>query len=153
MLGGAIAHGSSILAAQAAGADLAYVGSAFLSTDEAVAPAAYKDMVVAAGASDVVASDWFSGITANYLRGSIAAVGLDPDALPRHEPGTPAFARPAGVDEPSWRAWHDIWGCGQGVGAIGVRRCVADLVSHLRSEYDDAVADLLPRLGPSAPRP
>lgn len=148
LLSGAIAHGSSVLAAQAAGADLAYVGSAFLSTHEANVAEAYKDMIVASGASDIVYSNHFSGVLANFLRGSIEAVGLDPDNLAGADPSKMDFAEGETVEAGgrTWKVWKDVWGSGQGIGAIDRRGSVQDLVSRLKREYDAAVADLRARV-------
>ena len=142
LLSGSIAHGASILAAQVAGADLAYVGSAFLSTHEANAVDDYKDMIVSSKAADIVYSNLFTGVHGNYLRGSIEAAGLDPDALPESDPSAMNFGTggDAGDDKPAAKAWRDIWGSGQGIGSISRRQSVADLVAQLRSEYDAALA-------------
>lgn len=146
LLSGSIAHGASILAAQVAGADLAYVGSAFLSTDEANAVDGYKDMIVSSRAADIVYSNLFTGVHGNYLRGSIEAAGLDPDALPESDPSAMDFGTGGGAgagsgdDKPAAKAWRDIWGSGQGIGSISRRQSVAELVAQLRSEYDAALA-------------
>ena len=145
LLSGSMAHGRSVLAAQVAGADLAYIGSAFLATHEANNTEAYKDMVVSSTASDIVYSNLFTGVHGNYLRGSIAAAGLDPDDLPLSDPskmsfGTGGETATSGGDEPSAKAWRDIWGSGQGIGAIDRRLSVAELVEQLRSQYDEALA-------------
>ena len=134
LLSGAIAHGSTVLAAQAAGADLAYVGSAFLSTHEANTADGYKQMIVDSAAKDIVYSNLFTGIHGNYLRGSIEAAGLDPDDLAVSDPSAMNFGSGAGA-----KAWKDIWGSGQGIGAIRQRMSVAELVSQLASEYDEAL--------------
>ncbi len=136
LLSGAIAHGRSILAALAAGADFAYVGSAFLATHEANVVDGYKQMIVDSGAGDIVYSNLFTGVHGNYLRGSIEAAGLDPAALPTSDPSAMSF----GTDDS--KAWRDIWGSGQGVGAIDGVRDVADLVARFRSEFDAAKAEL-----------
>ena len=140
LLSGAIAHGRSVLAAQAVGADLAYVGSAFLSTHEANVVDSYKDMVVAGSAADIIYSNLFTGVHGNYLRGSIEAAGLDPQALPVSDPSAMNFGTAGGSDA---KAWRDIWGSGQGIGAITARRSVADLVDRLREQYDQALAELV----------
>lgn len=143
---GAIANGRSILAAQVAGADFAYIGSAFLSTDEAIAADAYKDMVVASSSSDIVYSNFFTGVHGNYLRGSIVAAGFDPDNLPTSDPTKMSFADAAAdvaADAASpAKAWKDIWGSGQGIGAITERGSTAALVERWRKEYDAALASL-----------
>jgi len=137
LLSGAIAHGSSILAAQVAGADLAYVGSAFISTHEADAADGYKDMLVDSAAADIVYSNLFTGIHGNYLRGSIEAAGMNPDDLPVSDPSAMDFGSGGNTDA---KAWRDIWGAGQGVGSLHRRQSVADLVAQLRTEYQEALA-------------
>lgn len=136
LLSGALAHGASILAAQVAGADLAYVGSAFISVDEANAVDGYKDMIVSSRADDIVYSNLFTGVHGNYLRGSIESAGLDPDALPSSDPTAMDFGSGGGSDA---KAWRDIWGSGQGVGAVESRLSTAELVAQLRSQYDEAL--------------
>jgi nitronate monooxygenase len=128
-LSGAIATGGAVLAAQAAGADLAYVGSAFIATDEARAPDAYKHMIVASSSDDIVYTSLFTGVLGNYLRGSIAAAGLDPDDLPQGDPSTMDFGQAHA------KAWKDIWGCGQGIGAVREVVPAARLVERLLGEY------------------
>jgi nitronate monooxygenase len=135
LLSGAIAHGSSILAAQAAGADFAYVGSAFLATDEANNEAPYKQMIADSTASDIVYSNLFTGVHGNYLRGSIEAAGLDPDDLPVSDPSTMSFGSGGGADA---KAWKDIWGAGQGIGSVTDVVTVAELVARLSAEYEQA---------------
>ncbi|WP_327151157.1 NAD(P)H-dependent flavin oxidoreductase [Nocardia sp. NBC_01329] len=139
LLSGAIAHGRSILAAQAAGADLAYIGSAFLSTTEANVVADYKQMIVDSGAADIVYSNLFTGVHGNYLRGSIVAAGLDPDELPQSDPSKMDFGS-GGITEA--KAWKDVWGAGQGIGAVTERRSTAELVATLTEQYDRARHDL-----------
>ena len=143
LLSGAIANGQSILAAQAAGADFAYIGSAFLSTHEANASAQYKQMIVDSSASGVVYSNLFTGVHGNYLRGSIVAAGLDPDSLPESDSSAMNFGSGGNTDA---KAWKDIWGAGQGVGAIKQRLSVAELVDLLKAQYDEAREDLSRRL-------
>ncbi|GAA1734871.1 nitronate monooxygenase family protein [Aeromicrobium alkaliterrae] len=140
LLSGAIAHGRSILAALAAGADFAYVGSAFLATHEANVVDGYKDMIVDSSAADIVYSNLFTGVHGNYLRGSIEAAGLDPVALPESDPSAMSF----GTDDS--KAWRDIWGSGQGVGAVEGVVSAADLVARLRAEFDAAKAELTAKL-------
>ncbi|NRQ49994.1 NAD(P)H-dependent flavin oxidoreductase [Aeromicrobium stalagmiti] len=152
LLSGAIAHGSSILAAQAAGADMAYVGSAFLSTHEANTAEGYKQMIVDSTAKDIVYSNLFTGIHGNYLRGSIEAAGMDPDDLPVSDPSAMNFGSGSGSEA---KAWKDIWGSGQGIGAIQDRMSVAELVESLRVQYDEAIDRLAavtarPELVPTA---
>ena len=134
VLSGAIARGDSVLAAQAMGADLAYIGSAFIATDEARAAEGYKQMIVDSNAQDIVYSSLFTGVHGNYLRGSIAAAGLDPDHLPEGDPSKMDFAAAIG----GAKAWKDIWGCGQGIGAVGRVQPAADLVAQLQREYEAA---------------
>ncbi len=131
-LSGAIASGYSILAAQAVGADLAYIGSAFISTTEANAVDSYKAMVVASGASDIVYTNLFTGVHGNYLRPSITAAGLDPDNLPASDPSAMNFSTGAS------KAWRDIWGCGQGVAGVDRIQDAADLIARLGAEYLEA---------------
>lgn len=139
MLSGAIAHGRSILAAQAMGADLAYVGSAWLSTTEANNDAAYKQMIVDSSAKDIVYSNLFTGVHGNYLRGSIEASGLDPATLPSSDPSTMNFGSGGNTKA---KAWRDVWGSGQGIGTIRESLPVRELVARLKREYDEARADL-----------
>ncbi|WP_174279482.1 NAD(P)H-dependent flavin oxidoreductase [Sphingomonas bacterium] len=131
-LSGSIATGGAVAAAIAMGADLAYIGSAFIATDEARAAEGYKDMVVASGAADIVYSDLFTGVHGNYLKPSIAAAGLDPDALPPGDVRTMDFGSGGGGDA---KAWRDIWGCGQGIGAVTSRGAAGELVARLDEEF------------------
>lgn len=137
LLSGSIATGHGVLAAQAMGADLAYVGSAFIATEEANAAADYKRMVVEGGAADIVTSSLFTGVSGNYLRPSIAAAGLDPDKLPAPER---AMDFGSGASKP--KAWSQIWGAGQGIGAVLGVVPAADLVARLGAEYATARAAL-----------
>ncbi|SEH28171.1 nitronate monooxygenase family protein [Rhizobium sp. NFR12] len=134
LLAGSIATGGGILAAQAMGADMAYIGSPFIATHEARAVDGYKQMIVESSASDIVYSNYFTGIHGNYLKGSVTAMGLDPDALPSADPTKMDFD--AAVSGP--KAWKDIWGAGQGVGAVKSVTSVADLVGRLEREYGEA---------------
>lgn len=140
LLSGAIAHGRSVLAAQAAGADFAYVGSAFLATHEARVDMAYKQMIADSAASDIVYSNSFTGVHGNYLRGSIVAAGMDPDNLPVSDPSAMDFgsSRPTSSPKP----WKDIWGAGQGVGAVRDICSVQDVVTRLSAEYEQARSSL-----------
>ncbi|MCM2439622.1 nitronate monooxygenase [Agrobacterium vitis] len=131
LLAGSISTGGAILAAQAAGADMAYIGSPFIATQEARAPDAYKQALVEASATDIVYSNYFTGIHGNYLRSSIVAAGLDPDKLPEADPSKMDF----GSAVTGAKAWKDIWGCGQGIGAIKSVEPVAALVERLDTEY------------------
>ncbi|MVA26149.1 nitronate monooxygenase family protein [Agrobacterium vitis] len=131
LLAGSISTGGAILAAQAAGADMAYIGSPFIATQEARAPDAYKQALVEASAADIVYSNYFTGIHGNYLRSSIVAAGLDPEKLPEADPSKMDF----GSAVSGAKAWKDIWGCGQGIGAIKAVEPVAALVDRLDSEY------------------
>lgn len=139
ILSGAIATGGAILAADAAGADLAYVGSPFIATDEANAPDAYKQAIVAGGAADVVYTDVFTGVHGNYLRSSIEQAGLDPANLQAVDRIEMKF----GSDGSSrLKAWRDIWGSGQGIGAIDRVRPAAELIDSLADQYAAAKARL-----------
>ena len=138
-LSGSIANGRSILAAQAMGADLAYIGSAFIATQEARAAQGYKDMIVESAASDIVYSNLFTGVHGNYLRPSIVAAGLDPDNLPVSDPSKMNFG--SGGNQEA-KAWRDIWGCGQGIGAIKTIPTVAEMVARLSAEYEAAKVEL-----------
>ncbi|MBU8580021.1 NAD(P)H-dependent flavin oxidoreductase [Brevibacterium luteolum] len=146
-LSGALAHGRSVLAAQAAGADFAYVGSAFLSTPEAQVTDGYRQMIVDSTASDIVYTNLFTGVHGNYLRGSIEAAGLDPDNLPESDPSKMNFG--SGGSEKS-KAWRDIWGSGQGIGTIDESLPAGELVARLADEYEAAKADMLATLGVSS---
>ncbi|WJY18377.1 nitronate monooxygenase family protein [Alteriqipengyuania flavescens] len=138
-LSGSIANGRSILAAQALGADFGYIGSAFIATDEANADQPYKDMIVGSGADDIVYSNLFTGVHGNYLRGSIEQAGLNPDDLPESDPSKMNFG--SGGNSKA-KAWKDIWGSGQGVGAVKAVQSVADRVDQLEREYHEARAAL-----------
>ncbi|PXW94688.1 nitronate monooxygenase [Sphaerotilus hippei] len=135
-LSGSIATGGAVLAAQAMGADFAYIGSAFIATDEARASEAYKQCIVDSSSDDIVYSSLFTGVHGNYLKPSIRAAGLDPDHLPDSDPSAMNFGA---VDA---KAWKDIWGCGQGIGAIDAIVPVAERVARLRREYLAARARL-----------
>ncbi len=137
-LAGAIATGGAILAAQAMGADLAYVGSAFIATEEARASAAYKQAIVEGSSADIVGSSLFTGVYGNYLKPSIVAAGLDPDNLPQGDVKTMNFA--AAVEGPKAKAWRDVWGSGQGIAAVKAVTSAAELVDRLKREYDAARA-------------
>ena len=131
LLAGAIANGDSILAAQAMGADMAYIGSPFIATREARATEAYKQAIVEAHANDIVYSNYFTGVHGNYLKASIVASGLDPDNLPVADPSKMDFA----AASTGAKAWKDIWGAGQGVGAVKAVEPVSALVDRLAQEY------------------
>lgn len=146
-LSGALAHGRSVLAAQAAGADFAYVGSAFLSTPEAQVTEGYRQMIVDSTASDIVYTNLFTGVHGNYLRGSIEAAGLDPDNLPESDPSKMNFG--SGGSEKS-KAWRDIWGSGQGIGTIDESLPAGELVARLADEYEAAKSEMLATLGVSS---
>jgi nitronate monooxygenase len=135
-LSGAIASGGAILAAQAMGADLAYIGSAFIATDEARADEAYKRMIVECSSDDIVYSDLFTGVHGNYLKPSIRNAGLDPDQLPVSDPNAMNFGS-------TRKPWKDIWGCGQGIGAVAEVVPVARRVAVLADEYAAARTRLL----------
>jgi nitronate monooxygenase len=133
-LSGSIATGRAIAAARMMGADLAYMGSPFIATTEANAQPAYKQMIVDARADDILYSDVFTGVHGNYLRPSIVAAGLDPNALPQAKDMD--FASMTGGEA---KAWRDVWGCGQGIGAIDKVQPAADFIAALRSDYRSAV--------------
>jgi len=135
-LSGSIASGGAILAAQAMGADFAYIGSAFIATHEARAVDAYKQAIVDSNSDDIVYSNLFTGVHGNYLAPSIRAAGLDPDNLPESDPSKMNFGGGA------QKAWKDIWGCGQGIGAINAVTSTAELVGKFRAEYEAARARL-----------
>ncbi|WP_343734453.1 nitronate monooxygenase family protein [Acidovorax sp.] len=135
-LSGSIASGGAVLAAQAMGADFGYIGSAFIATHEARASEAYKQAIVDGNSDDIVYSNLFTGVHGNYLAPSIRAAGMDPDNLPESDPSKMNFGGDAK------KAWKDIWGCGQGIGAINAVTSTAELVSKLRSEYEAARARL-----------
>ena len=137
-LSGSIASGGAILAAQAMGADLAYIGSAFIATDEARAAPEYKQCIVDSNSDDIVYSNLFTGVHGNYLKPSIQAAGLDPDHLPESDPSKMNFG--AAMDGGAKKAWKDIWGCGQGIGAIDKIQPTAALVAQFKAEYDAARA-------------
>ncbi len=133
-LSGAIATGDAVLAAQAMGADFAYIGSAFIATDEARAQDAYKQAIVDGSSDDIVYSNLFTGVHGNYLAPSIRAAGLDPDNLPESDPSKMDF----GGGEGSKKAWKDIWGSGQGIGAVKAVVPAAELIARLKREYATA---------------
>ncbi|MFM9828068.1 MAG: NAD(P)H-dependent flavin oxidoreductase [Sphingomonas sp.] len=141
-LSGSIANGRAVLAAQAMGADLAYIGSAFIATEEANAVEAYKQSIVDSRAADIVYSNLFTGVHGNYLRSSIEAAGLDPENLPEGDLKTMNFG--TGSNAPA-KAWRDIWGSGQGIGAVDKVETVAAYVDRLEAEYDMAVAQIVAR--------
>jgi nitronate monooxygenase len=130
-LSGAIANGASILAARALGADLAYIGSPFIATAEANAQADYKDMIVSSGAEDIVYSNLFTGVHGNYLKPSIARAGMDPDNLETSDPTAMNF----GANREKPKSWKEIWGAGQGIGAVKEILPAAQLVDRLAREY------------------
>ncbi|KRB52515.1 MAG: nitronate monooxygenase family protein [Pseudomonadota bacterium] len=138
-LSGSIANGAAVLGAQAMGADLAYIGSAFIATQEARAMEGYKEMIVASRGDDIVYSNLFTGVHGNYLRPSIEAAGLDPDNLPEADPSKMNFG--SGGNQKA-KAWKDIWGCGQGIGAVKEIPTAGQLVDRLAAEYEAAKAAL-----------
>lgn len=143
-LSGAIAHGRSILAAQAMGADLAYIGSPWIATPEANAIDAYKQAIVEGNAGDIVYSNLFTGVHGNYLKRSIEQAGLDPDHLPESDPSNMDFAKATGGEA---KAWKDIWGSGQGIGAVKAVEPVAQRVAKLDAEYEAAKRELAAKAG------
>jgi nitronate monooxygenase len=138
-LSGSIATGGAVLAAQAMGADLAYIGSAFIATDEARAVDAYKQMIVDSSSDDIVYSNLFTGVHGNYLKPSIRAAGLDPENLEHSDSSQMSF----GSDYGAKKAWKDIWGCGQGIGAIREVVPASVMIERLATEYRAARAELL----------
>jgi nitronate monooxygenase len=140
ILSGAIATGDAVLAAQAMGADLGYIGSAFIATDEANAEQGYKQAIVDCGADDIVYSNLFTGVHGNYLRPSIESAGLDPDNLPVSDPTQMNFGSGGNTDA---KAWKDIWGSGQGIGAVKSAGPTADYVAQLAAQYSAAKARVM----------
>ena len=137
LLSGSIATGDAVLAAQAMGADLAYVGSAFIATEEADAEQAYKQAIVDNGADDIIYSNLFTGVHGNYLKPSIEAAGLDPDNLPESDPSKMDFGSGGNTDA---KAWKNIWGCGQGIGAVKALDSTEVFVAKLKDQYRQAKA-------------
>ena len=137
-LSGAIATGGAVLAAQAMGADFGYIGSAFIATTEANADPAYKQMLVDSSAADIVYTNLITGVHGNYLKGSLVRAGLDPDNLPVSDPTAMDF----GSNRTKPKAWKDIWGSGQGVGAVQAVMPAGELVARLAQEYGAARARL-----------
>jgi nitronate monooxygenase len=135
-LSGSIATGDAVLAAQAMGADFGYIGSAFIATDEARATPEYKQAIVDCNSDDIVYSNLFTGVHGNYLAPSIRNAGLDPDNLPESDPSKMNFSSEA------TKAWKDIWGCGQGIGAVDRVQTTAELVARLKQQYAAARARL-----------
>ncbi|MFN3959636.1 MAG: NAD(P)H-dependent flavin oxidoreductase [Parvularculaceae bacterium] len=138
-LSGSIATGGAVLAAEAMGADFGYIGSPFIATHEANASDAYKDAIVKYGADDIVYTNLFTGVHGNYLKPSIVAAGLDPDNLPESDPSKMNFGSGGNT---AAKAWKDIWGCGQGIGAIKTRESAGDYIARLTREYREARARL-----------
>jgi len=138
-LSGSIANGRSILAARAMGADFAYIGSAFIATEEARAVEAYKQMIVDSNSGDIIYSSKFTGVHGNYLRPSIVNAGLDPDILGNGDPSQMSFGSKDGGDA---KVWKDIWGCGQGIGAVKQIVATSELVARLKAEYEAARREL-----------
>lgn len=138
-LSGAMGNGGAVAAAQAMGADFGYIGSAFISCDEANAVDGYKDMIVESDAKDIIYSNLFTGVHGNYLAPSVAQAGLDPNNLPESDPSAMNFG--SGGNQKS-KAWRDIWGCGQGIGAVKSRMSTAEYVDKLEAEYVAAIEAL-----------
>ena len=143
-LSGSIATGRAILGAQAMGADLAYMGSAFIATAEANAVSGYKDMIVESSAEDIIYSNLFTGVHGNYLAPSVIRAGLDPNDLPQSDPSKMNFG--SGGNQEA-KAWRDIWGCGQGIGAIRSAPPAGEFIARLISEYEQAQAELAVKTG------
>ena len=137
LLSGSIANGGAVLAAQAMGADMAYIGSPFIGTHEARATEEYKQAIADFGAEDIVYTNLFTGVHGNYLKQSIINAGMDPDNLPESDPSKMDFGSGGGSKA---KAWRDIWGCGQGIGAVKSVSSTAELVDRLKREYEAAKA-------------
>jgi nitronate monooxygenase len=147
-LSGAIATGGAVLAAQAMGADFGYIGSAFIATQEARADAGYKEMITQSAGDDIVYTNLFTGVHGNYLRPSVTRAGLDPDNLPVSDPSKMNFGSGGNTKA---KAWKDIWGCGQGIGAVKHVPTAGELVARLKREYDAARARIgAPRMAVAA---
>ncbi|MET0349913.1 MAG: nitronate monooxygenase family protein [Rhizobacter sp.] len=142
LLSGSIASGRSILGALAMGADLAYIGSAFIATQEANAVPGYKEMITQSAAKDIVHTNLFTGVHGNYLKPSIVAAGMDPDNLPEGDVSTMNF----GTDRQKPKAWKEIWGCGQGIGVLRDVPPAGELVARLAAEYETARRALVDRV-------
>jgi len=137
-LSGAMGNGRAIRAARVLGADFAYIGSAFIATEEANAPENYKNMIAASSADDIVYSNLFTGVHGNYLKPSIVAAGMDPDNLPVSDPSKMNFGTDANGERNKPKAWKEIWGSGQGIGSVDKVMPVAELVARFKSEYEAA---------------
>jgi nitronate monooxygenase len=138
-LSGAIANGRAIRAARVLGADFAYIGSAFIATQEANAVEAYKEMITSSSAEDIVYSNLFTGVHGNYLKPSIVKAGLNPDDLPTSDPTKMSFGTDASGERSKPKAWKEIWGSGQGIGNIGKVMPAAELIARFKKEYEEAV--------------
>jgi len=138
-LSGAIGNGGAIRAARVLGADFAYIGSAFIATEEANAQDSYKRMITEASAADIVYSNLFTGVHGNYLKPSIVAAGLDPDNLPESDPSKMNFGTDASGERAKPKAWKEIWGSGQGIGSIDKVLPAAALIARFKAEYDAAI--------------
>jgi len=148
-LSGSIACGRSVLAALSMGADLAYVGSALIASEEANAAQAYKESIVQSSAEDIVYTNLFTGVHGNYLRPSIIAAGLDPEHLPESDASKMNFGSGGNTGA---KTWKDIWGCGQGIGAVKEIQAISDIVARLSSEFSSAQLELAAKLASLAPR-
>ena len=137
-LSGAMGNGRAIRAARVLGADFAYIGSAFIATNEANAPENYKNMIAASSADDIVYSNLFTGVHGNYLKPSIVAAGMDPDNLPVSDPSKMNFGTDANGERNKPKAWKEIWGSGQGIGSVDKVMPAAELVARFKSEYEAA---------------
>ena len=138
-LSGAIANGRAIRAARILGADFAYIGSAFIATEEANAVEGYKEMITSSSAEDIVYSNLFTGVHGNYLKPSIVKAGLNPDELPTSDPSKMSFGTDASGERNKPKAWKEIWGSGQGVGSVAEVLPAAELIARFKKEYDEAV--------------
>ena len=138
-LSGAIGNGGAIRAARVLGADFAYIGSAFIATQEANAPENYKEMIASSTAEDIVYSNLFTGVHGNYLKPSIIAAGMDPENLPVSDPSKMNFGTDASGERNKPKAWKEIWGSGQGIGSVDKVQPVSELVARLKKEYEAAI--------------
>ena len=138
-LSGAIATGGAVAAARAMGADLAYIGSAFIATKEANAVETYKEMIAGSTADDIVYSNLFTGVHGNYLKPSILAAGMDPENLPTSDPSKMNFGTDASGERAKPKAWKEIWGSGQGIGSVDKVLPAAELIARFKKEYDEAI--------------
>ncbi len=139
-LSGSISTGSAVLASQILGADFAYIGSAFIATEEARASEEYKKMITESNSDDIIYSNFYTGVHGNYLKGSIKNAGMDPENLPESDPSKMNFSSKDGIDA---KAWKDIWGCGQGISVVKEVTSAANLIQKLKKEYFEAKSQFI----------